>query len=291
MKLKVTDIRSSWEGFSQLSRLALELENCFLDEVEIDMSGVGWFDANMCAPFGAILHRTRQSINTVSITISGIQDRVQTILSKNGFLGPYGFPPMTNTYRTTIPYKLFKPTDLRYFNSYIKEYLRGKGIPDMTEALRKEFYEGIMEIFSNAATHSETKMGIHACGQFFPKDERLDFSLADLGIGIRMSILQMGDIDLTAAEAIQWAIAGRNTTRRGATPGGSGLKILREFVNKNNGRIQIVSDRGYWELNRGQEHLRSLEDPFPGTVVNLEFNTADNKSYCLASEIRPEDLP
>jgi len=134
-------------------------------------------------------------------------------------------------------------------------------------------------------------MGIHACGQLFPKKDRLEFSISDLGIGIRMSILQMGDIDFTAAKAIQWAIAGRNTTRRGATPGGSGLKILREFVKKNNGRIQIVSDKGYWELNRGEERLKTLEHPFPGTVVNLEFNTADPKSYRLASEAQAQDIP
>ncbi|MCD6326742.1 hypothetical protein J7M28_04205 [bacterium] len=155
------------------------MEDCFLDKVDIDMSHVGWFDANMCAPFGAVLHRARQALNAISIV--NVRDDVEKILCKNGLLRDYGHILVLDTYGTTVPYKSFQPSDLRYFNHYIKKYLRGKGIPTMTQALRKKFYEGIMEIFTNAATHSETKMGIHACGQFFPKKNSLDFSIADLG--------------------------------------------------------------------------------------------------------------
>ena len=288
VKLHLTDIRSDYEGFSKLSGLAHQLESCFLAEVDIDMSLVGWFDANMCAPFGATLYRARQAFNAISIV--NVRDDIERILCKNGFLRDYGHEPVQNSHGTTVPYKSFQPQDLRYFNHYIKKYLEGKGIPTMTQALRKKFYEGIMEIFSNAAAHSETKMGIYSCGQFFPKKDRLDFSIADLGMGIRENILQRRKIELGAVEAIQWAIRAGNTTRPGPVPGASGLKILTAFITMNGGRIQIVSDGGYWELSRGQEHLRRFEYPFPGTVVNLEFNTADRNSYCLASEMRPEDL-
>ena len=73
-------------------------------------------------------------------------------------------------------------------------------------------------------------------------------------------------------------------TLPGPIPGGLGLKLLREFVRLNEGRIQIVSDRGYWECDTNGENAVRMEQSFPGTVVNLEINTADTKSSYLKSE-------
>ncbi len=51
-------------------------------------------------------------------------------------------------------------------------------------SLRKKFHESIFEIFSNAVLHSQTKFGIYSCGQFYPNRNKLDFSVADLGVGM-----------------------------------------------------------------------------------------------------------
>jgi len=288
VKVHLSDIRSSYEGFAKLSDLARKIEDCFLDEIDIDMSCVRWFDANMCAATGAILYRASQSVNNV--VIGRIRDNVETILRRNGFLANYGYPAIADTFRTTIRYNRFGPGEDRRWASYVNEHLRGKGMPRMTRALRKKLVESVLEVFSNAAIHSRTKLGIFSCGQFFPKKERLDFSVADLGIGIRRNILEKKNIDLPAEQAIRWAVSERNTTKTGSVPGGSGLKILREFLSMNGGRIQIISDRGYWEFCQGEEVTERMASPFPGTVVNLEFNTADTNSYCLSSEMGSDDI-
>ncbi len=93
---------------------------------------------------------------------------------------------------------------------------------------------------------------------------------------------------MNSDQAILWALQEGNTTRKGSVPGGLGLKLLREFVALNQGRIQIVSDRGYWECGSRGETAKRLDHSFPGTVVNLEINTADNKSYGLISESTEE---
>lgn len=160
----------------------------------------------------------------------------------------------------------------------------------MSPGLLKKFRESIYEIFSNAVIHSQTKLGIFSCGQYFHKKHRLDFSVADLGIGIRRNIHERLGLDLSAEEAISWALEGKNTTKAGPIPGGLGLKLLREFIVKNEGRIQIVSDKGYWELSEGTVKTKAFAEPFPGTVVTIEINTADTKSYRLVSELRPEDI-
>ena len=286
--ISLKNIRNDYNGFSQIINLARELEPVLFKDIEIDMSRVDWFEANMCAPLGAVLYKASRRLN--SVIISNLQAKVEKILRKNGFLGNYGRSPVSDTYGTTIPYQRFEPKDDRYFGAYISRHLVGKGIPEMSVGLRKKFQESIFEIFSNAVIHSQTPLGIYSCGQFFPNKNCLDFSIADLGIGICRNLQQKVGLVFSSEKAIEWALTGRNTTKTGPIPGGLGLKLLREFLTLNQGRMQIVSDRGYLELSEGEVILQSFSYPFPGTVVNLEFNTSDTKSYCLQSELRSEDI-
>src|SRR5437667_371956 len=134
------------------------------------------------------------------------------------------------------------------------------------------------------------RLGIFSCGQFFPKRHRLDFSVADLGIGVRRNVKEHAGLDLPAHKAIVWATQEHNTTKRGPIPGGLGLKLLSEFINLNGGRLQIVSDAGYWSLEKGHTETALLRLPFPGTVVNVEINTSDTQSYALSSELKESDI-
>ena len=157
-------------------------------------------------------------------------------------------------------------------------------------ACSKKFRESVFEIFSNSVIHSQTRLGIFSCGQYFPKRNRLDFSVADLGIGIRENVLKHTGLDLNAADAIAWATDGQNTTKRGNIPGGLGLKLLKEFITLNAGRIQIVSASGYWALESGKVITKEMLYEFSGTVVNIEIDTADKRSYKLSSEISEKDI-
>jgi hypothetical protein len=84
---------------------------------------------------------------------------------------------------------------------------------------------------------------------------------------------------------------GQNTTKTGPIPGGLGLKLLREFITLNKGCIQVVSDKGFWEQDsNGNVITKAFSYPFPGTVVNIEINTADKNTYALSSEISTDDI-
>lgn len=282
------NLRSDYAGFAQLSGLSEQLSQDRAQTISMEMGSVTWFDANMCAPLGALLSRASRNLN--SVTVTNVSGRVRDILSKNGFLGNYGYSAVADTWGTTIPYKRFDPKDDHAFALYLHRHLRGHGMPKMSAALQKKFMESIFEIFSNAVIHSGTTLGIYSCGQYFPKTNRLDFSITDLGIGIRENLRVKRGLQLTAANAIKWAIEGTNTTKTGSVPGGLGLKLLREFIELNRGSFVLVSDSGIWEMKGKQVNVRTLPHPFPGTVVNLEFNTADTNTYCLKSELKSEDI-
>lgn len=288
MLIELPEIRHDLSGFQALTNLWAETKDCFFESLEIKLDGTSWLDADMCAAFGAILHNI-SGPNTVKLT--GIRSNVESILSKNGFLSHYGRNQIPDRWRTTIPYKRFDVKDDRYFAEYIEqEFLHRTELPGMSTGLMKEFRRSISEIFSNSVLHSQTKLGIFSCGQFFPTRNRLDFSVADLGIGIRHNIQDSLGLELSPERAINWATQQGNTTKRGLIPGGLGLKLLGEFIDLNGGCIQIVSDAGYWRRQNRNTDMILLRHPFPGTVVTIEINAADANSYMLASELNAADI-
>ena len=289
MNFSLPEIRHDKAGFEALISLYGQTKDCLFDDIDVDMSRAIWFDADMCAAFGAILYHLSANLNTVNLT--DITPDVAKILSKNGFLSNYGGEKIPDRWGTTIPYQRFDVKDDRYFAGYIEnEFMQRSEIPAMSPGLQKKFRESIFEIFSNAVLHSQTKMGIFSCGQFFPKRDRLDFSVADLGIGIRRNVKENAGLDFAPEDAIIWATEERNTTKRGQIPGGLGLKLLCQFIDLNEGCIQIVSDAGYWRREKGKNSTARLSLPFPGTVVSVEINTADKQSYALASELSETDI-
>ena len=289
MRATLPEIRHSYSGFEALAQLYEETKECFLDQIQIDMKRVTWLDADMCAALGAILYRLGDNLN--SITLTDVPGDVERILSKNGFLSNYGRERIPDTWGTTIPYRRFNAKDDRYFAAYVEEeFIHRSEMPSMSSGLVKKLRESVFEIFGNAVIHSRTKLGIFSCGQYFPKRDRLDFSVADLGVGIRRNIKDNLGLEMSSEDAIEWATKGSNTTKRGRIPGGLGLKILSEFIRLNGGRLQIVSDKGYWSFGKDGARKDRLESSFPGTVVTIEIDTSDVRSYVLKSELSETDV-
>ncbi len=289
MNFALPTIRHDRYGFEALARLHSQTERCFCNDIEIDMKAAVWFDADMCAAFGAILYRLRGNLNSVQLINAA--PRVETILSKNGFLSHYGRQKIPDHWGTTVAYQRFDVKDDRYFSGYIEhELIQRSEVPEMSQGLLKKFRESIFEIFSNAVLHSNSKLGIFSCGQFFPNKNRLVFTVADLGVGMRKKVCDYLEKDLSAEKAIRWAFEKHNTTKRDRIPGGLGLKLLCEFIDLNGGRIQIASDSGYWKREDKQTITHQISELFPGTVVSIEINTADRTSYKLSSESEDNEI-
>ncbi|EDN69372.1 ATP-binding region, ATPase-like protein [Beggiatoa sp. PS] len=255
------------------------------------MSCLTWFDGNLCACLGGLLSYFNSQGLHISTKLSEINSGVLSFFKKNGFLTLFGQSRTVDTYGTTIEFKQHKINGSNDFQTYIgKSFSPGSlGLPNMTPRLLKDFRNSLYEIYLNAVEHAETQQDVFSCGQFFPRKQQLDFCITDLGIGIKENIKRKIALTLKPEEAIDWAMQPDNTTRKGES-GGLGLKLIREFIVRNNGRIVIVSDAGYWELQGGQITKKCFDCPFPGTVVLIEVNTADTKSYALQSEIDPNDI-
>ena len=196
-----------------------------------------------------------------------------------------------DTNQTAVPFKIFKLQAGEQFYDYLESYMHGKGIPTMSEGLTKRFRQSLFEIFQNAAIHSKSGSGIFTCGQFFPQMHRLDFTVADAGVGIRENVRNYtGNAKMGSCTAIEWALTEGNTTKTGNQPGGLGLKLLKDFIRMNRGKLQIVSRFGYYEFSATGDGCIKLDHDFPGTCVNIEINTQDTSNYCLKSELSSDDI-
>ena len=290
MRVRFANIDHDMAGFLRLTRLVKITESLQSEKIEISLDTTTWIEADMCAVLGAVLHRLRERGN--SIALVDMRPEVKSALGKNSFLSYYGNYRESDINGTTIAYRRFDIDAERSFSAYIdNEVLNRTELPIMSRQLQKKFSESIFEMFNNAVQHSKSELGVFSCGQFFPHKDRLNFTITDLGIGIRQNVKDELGLDLTAEAAIEWAVSDNNTTKREqSSPGGLGLKLLREFIDLNGGSIQIVSDAGYWQRFNKQTNTGTLRDRFPGTIIALQFNTADNHSYILEGEDDYNDI-
>jgi len=264
-------------------------------EVEINLSRITSFDANMCAPFGAVLAKLADAYKVISLvdapSPSGSSSSyywatppkptIQSTLERNGFLANFGWPPPKDANPTSLPYQRFKLAETKVFDKYLAAHLPGKGLPTMTSDFALLFQQSLFEIFANASWHSNSKLGAFSCGQFFPMHHRLDISIADAGIGIPRKVNEAFGVTLSPVAALRWALREGHTTKKGL-PGGVGLKLLKDFIQINGGCVQIASGGAFWEFKAGKETFWPFAQPFPGTAVNLEVNTDDPRIYHLA---------
>lgn len=287
--IEFENIKNDYDSYNFLIDFYHQNKDKTYQTIDISFGNVDWIEANTCSIIGAIFQKLQNSFN--KIKLFHIKDEVKKILQRNGFLSFLGFPRIPDKYNTAIQYLKLYPNHSRFFSEYIRDELMGKsGIPGMSYRLKKKITEGIYEIFINAAMHSNTKEGIFTCGQFFKTKHKIEFTITDLGIGMRNSISQYLRTSISAVDAIEWAMQEGNSTKPNDS-GGLGLAILKHFITLNKGRIQVISNNGFWQLSVAGIDKRTFNNEFPGTAVNICIKTDDPMQYVLTDEIiRDEDI-
>jgi hypothetical protein len=267
------------DGFAQLGRLYAAAIESPADTLTIDFRSIQWIDAHLAAGYAAIIQLLKFERN-IKVNFINIDPKVREILAHHGITG---FRPEKRK-ESVIPVTVFQPGGSKDFAAYSQTHFARMPIPLMTPAVKEKFFEGIDELFSNAEIHSKTKLGIYACGQFFPWKNKIDFSIVDLGIGFERGVNGTKNLGLSDHGAIEWAMTGTNTTRSGDIPGGLGLKLLKDFVGLNKGKFTVISYAGIWCLGLNGVGCKAMQHPFPGTAITLEINTADRNSYYMTDE-------
>ncbi|WP_417794811.1 hypothetical protein [Terasakiella pusilla] len=282
--LGAQEIRADATGFDSLANLHAKLSGYRQASLGIDSRHLGWIDAQLGACLLTIVNHSRMNGN--DIQFFNIAPRIQTILQKNKTL----VGTRADVHGTTIPVTSFSSVSEVDFSKFTRSRLMRPEMPRMSNGLKEKFFEGIDELFANGALWSKSPIPFFAGGQYFPRKDRLSFVLSDGGQGIQGSLLAAGKSFSDPVAAIDWAMEMNNSARQGDIPGGLGLGILKDFVAMNGGCLFVCSHLGYWESRNGRVTKRRLSGVYPGTVVSLEINTADAKSYHMQSAVNPYDI-
>jgi len=284
---RLITINNTFESFQSLIQLYETHKDELFGDIHLEIRH--FFAANMSAALGAVLDKFTTNLNDIHFDY--LSPQIETILLKNDFLTYFGKQRAVDRHNTTIKFQKLKPTDGKYFKNYvIEELIEGHttDLPQMSKGVKEKIVEAIYEIFVNAQIHSETEF-IYTCGQFFPTKNKIEFTIVDTGIGFKEKVNRRFGSNLRATQAIKWAVEEKKTTKEGIS-GGLGLALLREFVNVNKGKMQIVSNEGFYQFDSHGETLNEFQGEFPGTIVNLQFRTDDNNNYSLKSEIDINDI-
>ncbi|NVM66886.1 hypothetical protein FHW88_005204 [Mucilaginibacter sp. SG538B] len=243
--------------------------------ITIDWSGLNYMDANLSAVILAMVHKLKKERGLKFYLNYEDLKGGMNIFWRNG-LAHYIFntgKQASDERDSTIPIKAFKIADVDSFTDYIeKKLLKHRGVEDVKFGDKEKVKNSYFEIFNNIEIHAQTAMPIFACGQLFPQQNKLIFTLVDLGVGFLKNIREFTnttDKINTAADAISWAIKGHSTKTEAA--GGTGLKKILFYCMKNNGHFHIVSDDCYWQYDGAISNTK-IANPFVGATIHLIFS-------------------
>lgn len=197
-----------------------------------------------------------------------------------------------------IMYRNIKLDKEQEFYTQFDDYFSKKLKPHLTNvsnALFTKLMQKILELFSNAFRHSHSEYGVFCSGQFFPKGNKFSFVIVDGGVGIKKNVDAYFDKtepkrffkifkrkhDISANEAIMWAMKKRNST---TGKGGLGLDLLKGFIIKSKGKMEIISDNGIYCIDDGKIEDSILEEKFNGTMIAVTLKVDDKVFYRLRSE-------
>lgn len=244
---------------------------------KLDIGYSAFIDGNLSAPFAALIYLIKKKNPKLFVDVRNCHPN--NPIYRNGFTN-YLFNKekiYSIDYRaSTVQLDLINVTDEGNFTKYIKTHLlKQRGLEELSFKKREELENNYNEIFFNVGEHARTIEPIFVCGQYFPKEKRLLFTLVDLGVGFLKPIMEFSPLITTAKQSIGWAVAG-NTTRQSGV-GGYGLKNLRSVCRNSGNELHIYSDGYYCEFNNNDTTLeQAFEAPFfPGTMIHLIINLSN----------------
>jgi len=270
--------------FKYLFTLLDQVENVHDKNIYFTFDKCGFLRPNAVAFLGAIVRFAQNNQNKIFFDMSSIVAKVQVNLQQNGFLSELGLGGGAWDGHS-IPYREDKSLNVNDYAEYLSNRWLGRGWINISERLKEYITSPIIEAYINVFDHSHSSIGVITCGQFFPKQNELKLALVDFGVGIPYTVRHyLQNVNMTASETLRWAFEpGKTTKDQRIFARGNGLKILKDFIEINNGRLEIYSDTGYACIARQDNQFRDYPKGFKGTIVQITL-MCDEGDYTLPGE-------
>lgn len=271
MEIDFYDVRNDFDSYNKIINTYYEILNKDCSKVIFNCKNVCWIDATLVSIIEALLFNLKN--NNIIVDFINLKDDVKLILQKNEFLLKYRYEKVSDFNNTTVKYSNF----LLHENIKVLEYIQNEVfkpniVSEINIKIKQQIKKSIFELYNNSSTHSESKFGVFCCGQYFPKKSKFEFMITDTGIGIKNRIRKDLNQNMNGKDAINKIINELKTTKKDIT-GGLGLQLLKDFIEKNKGKLTIISNEGFWELDGNKIESKLFEKEFIGTSICLSIKT------------------
>ena len=300
--IDVPSVRDDIQGFYNLwSRLfAKDWQQSKKYYIKLNFNTCNYAGVNMTAVLGAFVFFVRKKLinSTLKIETKTMNHQIYLKLRNMGLLESldrldgHGFKPKTED---VIPYREFSvSTKEDEVLSYLKDEWLGKNRLNFSEEVESAVLSSLWEVYANAFEHSGTQQ-VQSCGSYDRKANTLTLLVGDLGRGIACSVRDFLDSDLSAQQAIEWALIKGNSTYTAnlkeigeAQPRGLGLHLLTQLVDINGGSMEIYTDSIFY--TRSSKKCNYIEKPLTimGSWVRLTLNCKQDVVYYFHDEDIPE---
>ena len=152
--------------------------------------------------------------------------------------------------------------------------LEASDIKDLRDYLQYLF----LELMNNVADHAQSNG--HVMAQYYPTNKKVQFAVADRGVGFLQNIkLKYKDVS-SEEEAIFKALEKGVT----ATPekmygqeknAGYGLYAMLEILKQTNGKFTIISNDTLVRYKNHKYTVKKLDESWEGVAIAFEFNEAE----------------
>lgn len=278
-------IDTSLKSHNILSTLAYQLNENHYDKLVIDMSNLTFIAANQFAVLGCVFHSYMSLYQDSQLLIKGMSPQIKTVIQKNGFGKYFRLDSAPDIFNTVIPYKFFSVDEIKEYESYLTIQLFSRNdLSEKANFFKHEIQDYLLEVFRNVKDHTSSQY-VHSCGQFFPKSSMLYFTIADSGETIPYNVETYFKKNSIQSDCnyLQWALLEGTSTSDSSMPRGVGLFLIKQFMEKTDGQIYIISGKDCYELSSRGERYQKLNKPFPGTIVTLGFNLSDSSFHSIVN--------
>jgi anti-anti-sigma regulatory factor len=273
-------IRTDFTGFRQLISFYNSLKEVYDREVFLDFSQLDWFDANLAAVLCAFQYKL-QTENGLTFVVDHRQIAGQfDVLHRNGCFQP-NEERIEDVRQSTIACMHFHTNNLQLYKQYVeKDLFEHRGLAELSRLYpntAKRIRMDLLEIFNNYRIHAQTMAPFFVCGQYYPQDKRVVFTMSDIGVGFLPPIQTYSQgIIITSQEAIHWALTGHSTQASPDETSGCGLSSILSFCDTQNADLQVITGDSFWSrdlIKTSYKGYKQFKSPFAGTTINITFNT------------------
>lgn len=163
-----------------------------------------------------------------------------------------------------------------YARQYFEKFAKNKDLIPLASNMD--------EVFNNIFDHSKSFVTGYIITQYYPKNNKLSFSVCDFGIGIPTSIKE-SNITKHKTDFEDWKAILKSLEKGfsiNSTPRnrGFGLNNILEFTENSNGKLLIISNNGIVEKKAGEMYRTGNSGfNFSGTLIKVEIdlNALDEK--------------